>query len=207
MLDVLLSRKAWVAALLDAVQAKQISPGEIDTSHRYRLTRYADPELQQRATEYLLQGSSDERAAIVNRYLKSLPLGDAIRGKAIFEKHCAACHVFQGIGNPVGPDIAGLKDKSNSALVREILDPNRAIDQRYAEYLAITADGRAKNGILVEETSHSITLLGQQGEHLILLRSELESLTSSGKSLMPDGFENQVSLQDMADLIRFLSTP
>ena len=39
------------------------------------------------------------------------------------------------------------------------------------------------------------------------LRSEIESLTSVGKSLMPEGFENQLTVQDMADLLQYLATP
>jgi putative heme-binding domain-containing protein len=134
-----------------------------------------------------------------------LPPGDSNRGQAVFQKNCIACHEVRGIGSKVGPDIAALKDKTNMGLLQEILDPNRAVDQRYAEYIAVTSDGLVKNGILVEETSGSIKLRGQQAEETSLLRSELESLTSTGKSLMPEGFENQISPQDMADLLQFLS--
>jgi len=117
------------------------------------------------------------------------------------------CHQFRGIGKQVGPDIAGRQDKSNEGLLREILDPNRAVDQRYADYVAVTNDGIVKNGILLEETAGAITLLGQNGETTALLRSQLESLTTSGKSLMPKGFEKQITPQEMADLIQFLASP
>ena len=100
-----------------------------------------------------------------------------------------------------------VKDKSNDGLLREILDPNRAVDQRFADYVAVTFDGLVKNGILVEETSGSITLRGQQGQETKLLRSELDSLTSSGKSLMPEGFENQITPDEMSDLLSFLAAP
>jgi len=110
-----------------------------------------------------------------------------------------------GVG--VGPDIAARQDKSNEGLLREILDPNRAVDQRYANYVATTVEGVVKSGILVEETSTAITLRGQQSEDAKLLRSELESLTSTGKSLMPEGLENQITPDEMSDLIAFLAAP
>jgi putative heme-binding domain-containing protein len=111
------------------------------------------------------------------------------------------------MGTQVGPDIAARQDKSNAGLLREILDPNRAVDQRFAEYIAVTADGVVKNGILTEETSSAITLRGQQGQESKLLRSELESLRTTGKSLMPEGLENQVTPTDMSDLLMFLAEP
>ena len=98
-----------------------------------------------------------------------------------------------------------MKDKTANGLVREILDPNRAVDQRYAQYVAVTQDGQTLTGILVEETPTSVTLLGQQGKQSVLLRSELDSLTTSGTSLMPEGFEKEITPQAMADLIAFLT--
>jgi putative heme-binding domain-containing protein len=111
------------------------------------------------------------------------------------------------MGNEVGPNIAARQDKSNEGLLREILDPNRAVDSHYVAYVAVTTDGLVKTGILSEETGNSITLLGQNGEKTVLLRSQLESLTSSGKSLMPEGLEKQITPEEMADLIKFLATP
>src|SRR6185295_242085 len=110
------------------------------------------------------------------------------------------------LGKQVGPDIAARQDKSGEGLLREILDPNRAVDGRYVQYVAVTTDGLVKNGILLEETSGAVTLLGEKGEKTTLLRSQLESLTTSGKSLMPEGFEKQITPQEMADLIKFLAT-
>jgi putative heme-binding domain-containing protein len=206
-LDVLLTRREWVAALLAAIKGQAIIASEIDATRRQTLTEYPDQELRRLAAACFADSSTGERGKVVDRYAKSLPAGDATRGLEVFKKQCAACHEFRGMGHQVGPDIAAVKDKSNDGLLREVLDPNRAVDQRYAEYVAITADGRVKNGILVEETSNAIKLRGQQGEQISLLRSELETLTSSGKSLMPEGLENQITQQDMADLLKFLASP
>jgi putative membrane-bound dehydrogenase-like protein len=199
-LDVLVSRKQWVAALLKAIEAHNVQTSEIDPAHQARLTEYPDPDIRKQARKSFAQSSS-ERAAIVARYQPALKNGDATRGQAIFEKNCTPCHKFHNVGNEVGPNIAARQDKSNEGLLREILDPNRAVDQHYAEYVAVTTDGVVKNGILLEETTSAITLLAQQGQKTTLLRSQLESLTTSGRSLMPEGFEKQIAPQEMADLI------
>ena len=206
-LDVLLTRKQWVAALLAALEARSITIAEIDATHRSRLTEYPDADLRKKAAATFSQGSSTARAEVVERYQPLIKQGELSRGEAVFQKNCAACHKVRNIGVQVGPDIAAREDKSNEALLREILDPNRAVDQRYAEYVAVTTDGVVKNGILVEETSGAITLRGQQGQDTTLLRSELDSLTATGKSLMPEGFENQITPDEMSDLLTFLASP
>lgn len=205
-LDVLLSRKQWVGPLLAAIEAQTVLTSEIDATHQARLSEYPDPELRKKAQTSFSQ-TSGERMATVSRYQLALKNGDAARGRAIFEKNCTPCHKFQGIGIEVGPNIAARQDKSNDALLREILDPNRAVDQHFTGYVAVTIDGVVKNGILFEDAGNAITLLGQNGEKTVLLRSQIESLTSNGKSLMPEGLEKQISPEEMADLIKFLATP
>jgi putative heme-binding domain-containing protein len=205
-LDVLLTREQWVSGLLGAIEQQTVLAAEIDAAYRSRLVEYPNAELRKKANQCFAQSTS-ERSSVVAKYEEALQRGDAQQGKEVFQKNCAACHKLGEIGSSVGPDIAAREDKSSAGLLREILDPNRAVDQRYAEYVAVTADGRVKNGILVEETSNAIKLRGQQGEETSLLRSQLDSLTSTGKSLMPEGFENQISPTQMADLLQFLAAP
>jgi putative heme-binding domain-containing protein len=123
------------------------------------------------------------------------------RGTAIFEKKCAACHKLGAVGSDVGPNLAALTDRAPRSLLAAILDPSRAVEARYVSYLAVTTDGRSLTGILETETGNSITLLGEQAKRQTILRADLELLRSSGKSLMPDGLERDLSPQDLADLI------
>jgi putative membrane-bound dehydrogenase-like protein len=205
--EVLLSRKRWAVALVSAIDKKTVPVSELDTAQRARLIAYPDEGVRRLAAQNLTREASGERAAVVAHYARSELKGDAVRGKALYQKHCASCHAFRGTGSHVGPGLDTSEYRSKETMLREILDPNRAIDGRYAEYVAITTSGRVKNGLLAEESGNSIKLRGQQGEDTRLLRSELESLTSTGKSLMPEGFENEIPPQDMADLIEYLCSP
>ena len=98
-------------------------------------------------------------------------------------------------------------NKTPLYLLTEMLDPNRNVDTRYLEYVASTRAGRTVTGVLAAETATSITLRGQEGREEVLPRAELESLQSSGRSLMPEGLEQFLSKQDLADLIAFLTAP
>jgi len=130
--------------------------------------------------------------------------GERARGKAVFAKRCATCHQLESVGHAVGPDLASMNNKSAAVLLIAILDPNQAVDNRYLQYVAATKDGRFHNGILVSENTNSITLKEQEGKENTLLRSELEELRSTGKSLMPEGLEKDLTRQDLADVMAYL---
>jgi len=82
-----------------------------------------------------------------------------------------------------------------------VLDPNQAFESKYINYTAVTKSGREIGGIIAAETANSITLRNAGGTDEVVLRSDLQELTSSRLSLMPEGFENLLKPQDMADLI------
>jgi putative heme-binding domain-containing protein len=112
--------------------------------------------------------------------------------------------VLEGEGHVVGPDLAALTDRSAEGLLVEILDPNRAVEDKFLDYVAVTTDGRQFTGIIAAETGNSITLAGQEGKRQVILRGELDEIRSSGKSLMPEGVEKDLSVQDLADLIAYV---
>ena len=85
-----------------------------------------------------------------------------------------------------------------------ILDPNRAVEEKFIQYVAVTADGRVLTGIIASETGNSITLVTGEGKEEVILREELQSLTRSGISQMPEGLEADLDPQKFADLIAYL---
>ncbi|MCE2806790.1 MAG: hypothetical protein LW700_16550, partial [Gemmataceae bacterium] len=94
--------------------------------------------------------------------------------------------------------------KDKAALILAILDPSREIDPRYSQMVAETKDGRTVAGLLAAETPVNVTLRRAEGMEDVILRTNLEALTATGKSLMPEGLENQISPEQMADLLEFL---
>src|SRR4029079_11014844 len=132
--------------------------------------------------------------------------GDAQAGSVVFEKRCSVCHKLRGAGHEVGPNLASLTDYSPQALLLALLDPNKAVEAKYRDYVAITTGGQSYTGILANETGNSVTLLGQEGKQQTILRTDLEALQASGKSLMPEGIEKDLSAQDVANVIAYLRT-
>ena len=200
-LDALLSRDNATGALLDAIEAKQVLPGEIDAERRQRLLRHKSAALRGRAERLLADVVQPDRAKVIEAFRPAVAMeGDPARGAELFAKLCATCHKLGDAGNAVGPDLAGLTDKSPENLLVQILDPNRAVEAQYTNYVVETADGRTLTGILTNETGSSVTLLGADGQAQPVVRSELKSLRSAGVSLMPEGLETGLQPQDLADL-------
>jgi putative membrane-bound dehydrogenase-like protein len=204
-LDVLSRRGDWQNALLAAVEKKQVQPAEVDAARRQRLLHQRDAALRRRAEKAFAGAVDPDRQKVVESYRSVARLkGDTARGLALFKKNCAICHKLGDVGKEVGPDLASLADKSTEALLVAILDPNRAVEARYVNYFAETKNGLTLSGVLTSETGNSITLVGPDGKEHVILRANLASLTSTGKSAMPEGIEKELKPQDLADLIALL---
>ena len=110
--DLLLKRAAWTNALLDGVQKGVVDKGDFTVEQAQRLSKYPSAAISKRAKE-LLAGSgvlsNPDRQKVVDLFAPALKRhGDAVRGKAVFEKNCAKCHRHGDIGNVIGPDLTGM---------------------------------------------------------------------------------------------------
>ena len=208
-IELVTSRVAWSQVLLDRVEADPTMLAQIDPAQKQRLTHHIDANLAVRATRVFQAGIDPNRQAAIDLMLAALKdrRGDAEKGSAMFAQNCRACHAFgQEAGGLIGPDIAVVKDRSAPYLVTHILDPNRAVEDRYMMYAATLLDGRSLAGMLVSEAGNSITLRGLDGAEHVILRNEVRLLVSSGRSLMPEGLEAALPPAAMADLITYLAS-
>lgn len=206
--EALFARAERVTALLRALEKGEVHAHDLDLVYRQQLLQHPQPAIRARAEKLLRQPAGEDRGKILAEYQIALKLqGNAERGRDLFAKHCAVCHRLGQIGTEVGPDLlATLKTKTTSGLLADILDPSREVDNRYLNYVVADRSGRVYTGIITSETATAITLRRSEGLQDTLLRSEIEQIQSTGKSLMPDGFEKQLSPQDIADLIAWLQS-
>ncbi len=204
-LDVLLSRPAWSAALLTALESETLAAAEVDPARIKLLELSAEPDLRERAARLLARAAGGPRSEVLAAYRGALDLpADAERGRAAFRKTCAACHRLENAGFEVGPSLAAIKNRGPEAILLAVLDPNREVNPQYVNYLAVLNDGRTLSGIIAAESATSITLRRTEGASDVVPRAELEALRSTRQSIMPEGLEKQLSHQDLADLIAYL---
>jgi putative heme-binding domain-containing protein len=203
-LDALFARTEWLRMLLKALERQEIEPQEIPASYRQRLLSHKEENVRWSAGQLFSVVASD-RQEVIERYagLSLLP-GDRINGGRLYQQLCAQCHRTEEIGTAIGPDLVSMHDKSIDFLLVEILDPNRSVDPKYVSYNIRTAGGAELSGIITSESANSLTILTAAGAEETLLRSDIASLSSSRLSLMPEGLEESLPPQAMADLIAYL---
>src|SRR5262249_21972863 len=131
--------------------------------------------------------------------------GDPSKGALVFRQNCATCHRLDGEGANVGPDLGALGSKSPQTLLVAIFDPNRTVKARYVNDTALTESDREISVVMVAEPPGRVTLRSVGGNEETILRSDLQQLSSSGLPLLPEGFENALSRQELADLLAFLT--
>jgi putative heme-binding domain-containing protein len=205
--DALVSRKDRILALLSAVADGAVQPGEIERDKKELLASHRDPEIRDQARAAFLAGVSGDRAKVVAAYQDALDgEGDLGRGREVYLKRCAQCHPAEGAGHQVGPDLATTSNKSPADLLIAILDPNREAQPNYTAYAVVTRDGKLLNGMIAAETAASLTLRRAEGKEDTVLRSEIDELSSTGKSLMPEGLEQDITREQMADLLAFVKS-
>ena len=199
----LLGRRDRVTTLLDAVDEGRIEPFAVDAVTRIKLTQYPDEAVQKRART-LFEAEMGDRAEVVEDHREVLDLAaSAERGKEAFERECAKCHARNAERGRIGPDLSGVNNRGKETLLSHILDPSAAIQVRYTNYVLMTKDGRVLDGLLVGETAGTVTLRGEL-EDVTVLRNNVEELRASTVSLMPDGLEDALTKQELADVIAYL---
>lgn len=206
-LDLVLNRKETILDLLKRMATGDISASVLSIDQRLRLLQSQDDEIRKPAGELFGGTVSANRKEVAEQYADSLNRkASAEAGARVFEKTCAKCHRIGSVGHQVGPDISDTRSRARDALLYDILDPNRRVDPQYTDYIAVTLDGRTLNGLLVSETPEMVVLRQPEGQQQSIRRSDLEELRSTTRSLMPEGVEKDIDVQQMADLLEFLKT-
>src|SRR5207253_7735804 len=122
-----------------------------------------------------------------------------------FNARCASCHNFGENNFRLGPDLALSKLKGKEKLLSDILEPNAQISPDYATYVLESRRRENTLGILRDENAAVVTLHQPEGAEIVWPRLNIESLQPQPWSLMPEGLEQGVTPQAMADLLEYLT--
>jgi putative membrane-bound dehydrogenase-like protein len=204
-LALLMARPNTTTELLNSMINGSVPSASIDIDQRMRLLQHRDENIRKLAVEIFGGMVSANRKAVADEYQPALTMdASAERGAAVFAKTCIKCHKIDGKGHNVGPDISDTRRRSRDALLYDILDPNRRVDPQFSDYVVVTADGRTFNGLLVSDAGAQVVLRQPEGKEQTIARADIEEMQTTNKSLMPEGVEKDVSVQQMADLLEFL---
>lgn len=134
------------------------------------------------------------------------PGGDAEAGKLIFESKgsCLACHTVGSRGGRLGPDMSFAGEMySNEQLLEALLDPHRAVADRYRTVRLVTRSGEAVEGIRMNENLYNVFVMDRSENIRSFRKQELQSLEQPGESLMP-AYSDLLSDAELDSLIAYL---
>ena len=190
--EALIARADWAAKLLDAVEEKKITRGELPITTARYFANQPDAALKKRAEELIgawKESNADTKALIAAKRkvcLEGEP--DLAAGKLIFTATCMVCHSFHGGGQKVGPDLIGSGRSNLDALLANVIDPNQIIGNGYENIIVTTKDNRTVSGRMTEDTPSYVKLLAIGGAEQVVSRDQIATLTNTHQSVMPQGF-------------------
>ena len=208
-LRVLLTRVDWSSALLDAIDRNEVPLNDLALDQKQALAAHPDKKLAERAKMIFTRGGglpNADRQKVIDELLPLTKLtGNATAGKVVYTKQCSKCHTHSGEGGKVGPDLTGMSVHPKHELLIHLIDPSRSVEGNFRVYTVVLVDGRVLNGLLASESKTSIEIVDAEAKKHAIQREDIEELVASTKSLMPEGFEKQVSTDDIKNLLEFLT--
>jgi putative membrane-bound dehydrogenase-like protein len=155
-----------------------------------------------------LNADYDKQRARLEELSKTLPTGDVRRGQAIFNStktSCIACHTIGYVGGKIGPDLTRIGNiRSERDFLEAILFPSASFVRSYEPVSVMLKDGRRFNGIAKKDAADEMILTLAADKEIRIPREDIEEVTPSKVSIMPDGLDRQLTQQELADLITFL---
>jgi putative heme-binding domain-containing protein len=167
-------------------------------------------EVQQSAQALLSSLNSDlpTQRAHLDEVLASLGKGDIRRGQAVFNSQkaaCSSCHSMGYLGGHVGPDLTSIGQvRTEKDLLESILYPSASFVRSFEPYLVRTKADEQYNGVLRKDGPDEVVLATGPDTEVRLARSDIIDMRPGTVSVMPAGLEQQLSRQELADLVAFL---
>ncbi len=132
--------------------------------------------------------------------------GDAVRGFAVFQKHCLNCHQVGGQGAVVGPQLEGVGARGPERLLEDILWPDRNVDKAFRTSSILLDDATLRVGLIRNENDKVIELIENNGQVSQIDTARVESRHANVRSLMPDGLATTIGVAGLVDLVRYLQS-
>jgi putative heme-binding domain-containing protein len=194
--------------LFELARSGQLPP-ELNFTAANILLTSADESLRTEAAKYLQLPASADREPIPPLAELVARRGDAHRGKQIFQTTgtCFKCHIVRGEGKNVGPDLSEVGSKlARDAFFVSILDPSAGISHNYESYVLVTTSGNVLTGLMVNRTDQAVTIRTAEGIDQEIPTREIDELQKSKTSLMPADLQKLLSVQDLVDVVEYLTT-
>jgi putative membrane-bound dehydrogenase-like protein len=209
-INALASRSTFATNLLEAVHRGVVPRKDVGPTQVRQLRSLKDPDIDSWVGTLWpqLDDSPSAKKELLAKYRAlltptRLQAADAAAGRQVFKQTCGLCHTLFGEGAKIGPELTGADRRNLDYLLENILNPSAVVPENYRAWVITMKDDRVLNGIIAAKDDHAVTLQ-TTSEKVVLQRSEIDSMTESQLSMMPEGLLQGLTDQQASDLIAYL---
>ncbi len=208
-LNLLASRKAWARSLLAAIDAGTVPPQTVPIEVVQRILFQRDEQIAALVQKHFggVKGATTaEMLAQVEKLKRVIAVGtgNPYSGRKLYLNSCGKCHVLFGEGGRIGPDLTSYKRDDAHTILVNVVNPSAQIREGFESYVVITNDGRTLTGFIAEQDARVVVVRGSDGQTVVIPRTDIEEMSASPKSLMPEGVLKDFSEQQVRDLFAYL---
>ncbi len=194
--------------LIQMAQQNQLEPALLQAA-AFGLNNSPHDDIKARAKELfpLPPSRNDQPLPSIGELLSAK--GDVAGGKLVFAGvgTCAKCHIVNGEGKEVGPNLSEIGSKlSKEAMFEAVLYPSAGISHNYETFTVLTDDGTVATGILVSQTPDAVTLRGADGLTQTIAMAAVEELKKQPVSLMPADLQKTMNVQELIDVVAYMQS-
>lgn len=207
--SLLVSRHEWSQHFAASIADGRVPPKSVPLATVRKLLLHRDQRIAQLIKESwgpVTGATTEKMRQEVDRLVNVVTTGkgDPYPGKKFFTAKCANCHAFHGVGGIVGPDLTPFNRDDVANLLLHIINPSAEIREGYENSVVVTESGRTLTGIVVEKDARVVVLRTADSQRVVLPKDEIDTMSVSGISLMPEGLLDGVTDQAVRDLFAYL---
>lgn len=170
-------------------------------------------------------GMTDEEIWQIISYLRSIqlkapskPVGNPRHGEQLFDGSCSSCHMINGKGGRLGPDLSSVAGaRTMHSLIESVRNPSahlawglteatKEFPQEYETLTVVTASGQQITGVALNEDQFTVQMMDFSQHIQLLEKDKLRSFKKSRQSLMPPFPPDRLSDEDLRDIIAYLES-
>ncbi len=203
----LIKRSESAMGLLASMADKKVDALLVGPSNLHRLRTHGDKRVAARAAEVIdaLRGPEQkQKDALIAEWKPIVEKtgGNLGNGAKLYTANCAGCHVFKNEGRDLAPNLTGMGAHGPAELLVHLLDPNKVVEPNFVSTSIETKEDLTYDGVIARENNVEIVLRNATGDFTIR-KNDITSRHSSGRSLMPEGFE-ALGAEGMRDLLAYI---
>ena len=133
--------------------------------------------------------------------------GDAQNGERIFRANCSSCHMVNGRGGQLGPDLSRVgSGRSRPVLLNKVRGTSDNVRPGYEAVTVVTHDGQRIRGVKKNEDEFSIQIVDMRERLQGYLKANLTEILTEPRTVMPAYSAEQLNDRALDDLLQYLTT-